>query len=434
MKRLLFPLFFASVAVAEEPARDAIFAKSVAEMFPKLVEMRRDIHRNPELSNEEARTSTLVADRLRALGLEVKTGVAKHGVVALLKGGQPGKCVAVRADMDALPIRELRDTPYRSQNVGVMHACGHDVHTTVALGVAELLVKHRDRVKGTVKFLFQPAEEAMPATFKGQWGAELMVAEGAMANPKPDAIFGLHCTSTISPVGALDDGPHYLSAGQIAYTIGPDSANSDRFQIIIRGKMAHGSAPHKGVDAIAVAAEAITAMQMIRSRETNTRQPLVITIGTIQGGQRENILAEHVELGGTVRTYDAAFRDKVIASMHRILKGITEAHGATYEMDYRKGYPSIINNEELVKATLPAFRRIVGEKNVREAIPGMGGEDFSYFSQLAPGFYFRLGVANEAKGITGGGHTPIFDVDEECLKTGVAAMAAAVCDFLDSPR
>jgi amidohydrolase len=193
--------------------------------------------------------------------------------------------------VDALPIRELNDKPYRSQNVGVMHACGHDVHTTVALGVAELLAKHRDRVKGTVKFLFQPAEEAMPATFKGEWGAKLMVAEGALENPKPDAIFGLHCVTSISPMGALDDKTHYLSAGQIAYSFGADSANSDRFSIVIRGKMAHGSAPHRGVDAIAVAAEAIGALQLIRSRETNTRQPLVITIGTIQGGQRESILA-----------------------------------------------------------------------------------------------------------------------------------------------
>ena len=435
MKFLLFPLVLAAGAVvAQEPARDATFSKSIEEMFPRLVETRRDIHRHPELSNEEARTAGLVAEKLRALGLEVKTGVAKHGVVALLKGGQPGKCVAVRADMDALPIRELGDTPYRSRNVGVMHACGHDVHTTVALGVAELLAKHRDRVKGTVKFLFQPAEEAMPATFKGEWGAKLMVAEGALENPKPDAIFGLHCTTSISPLGALDDKTHYLSAGQIAWSSGADSANSDRFSIVIRGKMAHGSAPHKGVDAIAVAAEAIGALQLIRSRETNTRQPLVLTIGTIQGGQRENILAERVELGGTVRTYDAAFRDKVIESMHRVLKGVCEAHGATYEMEYRKGYPSIINDDALVKATLPVFRRIVGEKNVVEVIPGMGGEDFSYFSQIVPGFYFRLGIANEAKGIIGGGHTPIFDVDEECMKTGVATMAAAVCDFLDAAR
>lgn len=431
MKMLPLLLLGLSSTVFADEKRDALFAASVEEMFPTLVEIRRDIHAHPELSNEEKRTSALVADRLRALGLEVQTGIAKHGVVALLKGEQEGKCVAVRADMDALPIKELRSVSYRSQNPGVMHACGHDIHTTVGLGVAELLAKHKDQVRGTVKFLFQPAEEAMPATYKQQWGAKLMVAEGAMANPKPEAVLGLHCTTSVSPAGVLNEATHYLKAGQLAYSYGADSANSDRFNIIIRGKMAHGSAPHQGVDAITVAAEVITALQTIRSRQTNTRQPLVLSIGTIKGGQRENILAEEVQLGGTVRTYDAAFRDGVVEKMHRILKGITEAHGATYEMDYRKGYPSILNNEALVTATLPAFKRIVGEKNVLEVIPNMGGEDFSYFAQVVPGFYFRLGVANEGKGIIHGIHTPMFDADEECLKTGVQAMAAAVCDFLN---
>lgn len=430
MKMLPFLLAGLCPGAQADETRDALFAASVEEMFPKLVETRRDIHAHPELSNEEGRTASLVAERLRALGLEVKTGVAKHGVVAVLKGGQEGKCVAVRADMDALPIRELRAVPYRSKNPGVMHACGHDIHTTVGLGLAELLAKHKDQVKGSVKFLFQPAEEGMPATFKETWGAKKMVAEGAMDNPKPEAVFGLHCTTSVSPAGLLDDKTHYLKAGQIAYTIGADNANSDRFQVVIRGKMAHGSAPHRGVDAIAVAAEAIQALQMIRSRQTNTRQPLVITVGTIQGGQRENIIAEEVTFAGTVRTYDAEFRDGVVEMMRRILKGITEAHGASYEMDYRVGYPSIINNEALVRSTLPAFHRIVGKDNVVEVIPGMGGEDFSYFAQVVPGFYFRLGVANEEKGIIHGAHTPMFDADEECLKTGVKAMAAAVCDFL----
>lgn len=420
-------------AFAEEASsRDSLFAESVTEMFPRLVEIRRDIHRHPELSNEEVRTAELVADHLRRLGLEVKTGVAKHGVVGLLKGTGDGPCVAVRADMDALPIKELRSTPYRSQNPGVMHACGHDVHTTCALGLAELLSRHKHQVRGSVKFLFQPAEEAMPATFKGDWGARLMVAEGVMENPKPVAVFGLHTTAVVQPAGSTDDGVHYLKAGQIGFTPGIDNANSDRFHITIHGKMAHGSAPHKGVDAIAVAAEAVMALQMIKSRQTNTRQPLVISIGTIKGGDRENIIAEKVELGGTVRTYDAAFRDGVIEQMHRILKGITEAHGASYQMDYRKTYPSIVNDLKLVEATLPSFRRLFGAENVLELIPGMGGEDFSFFAQVVPGFYFRLGVASEEKGITAGGHTPLYDCDEEAIKTGVLALAAAVCDRLNA--
>lgn len=430
MKSISLLLLSASLCVAE--TRDAIFQKSIEEMFPKLVEIRRDIHMHPELSNEEVRTSKLVTDRLKELGFtDIKTGVAKHGIVAMLKGRQDGPCVAVRADMDALPIKELRSLPYRSQKPGVMHACGHDVHVTCALGVAELLSKHRDQVKGSVKFLFQPAEEAMPATFKGDWGAKLMVAEGAMRNPKPAAVFGLHTSTVVQPAGTTDDEVHYLKAGQIGYTPLIDNANSDRFHIVIHGKMAHGSSPHKGVDAIAVAAEAVMALQMIKSRQTNTRQPLVISIGTISGGDRENIVAEKVELGGTVRTYDAKFRDGIIEQMERILKGITEAHGATYEMEYRKTYPSIHNDPKVVDATLPVFRRIVGETNVIELIPGMGGEDFSFFAQESPGFFFRLGVANEKKGMTHGPHTPLYDCDEESIKTGVAVMAAAVCDFLD---
>jgi len=429
------PLLFVSaiswVSAQEPTARDQAFAASIDTLFPKLVETRRDIHAHPELSNEEERTAALVAARLRELGMEVQTGVAKHGVVAVLDSGKPGPCVAVRADMDALPIKELRATPYRSKNPGVMHACGHDVHTTVGLGVAELLATHRELWRGSVKFLFQPAEESMPSSFKGEWGAKLMVKEGAMENPRPAAVFGLHCRPTINPAGAIDDSVHYLRAGQVAYAIGPDSANSDSFSVTIKGLMAHGSAPHRGVDAIVVAAEAITALQTIRSRQTDTRQPLVISVGMIQGGQRQNIIADEVTFAGTVRTYDNAFRDGVIEKMQRTLKGITEAHGATYEMDYRKGYPSVINNADLANATLPTFRRLLGQDQVLEMIPAMGGEDFSYFAQVVPGFYFRLGVSNPNQNITGEIHTPLFDVDEQCLKTGVAVMAGAVCDFLD---
>ncbi len=437
MRRLLALSLFLTIAAtlpAQEPRRprDDLFHGSIEAMFPKLVETRRHLHANPELSNEERETAAYVAERLRAFGLEVTTGVAGHGVVALLKGEQPGACAAVRADMDALPIKELRDTPYRSKNPGVMHACGHDVHTTVALGVAELLSKHRGQVRGTVKFLFQPAEEGMPVTYKRAWGAKLMVAEGAMDHPRPGAVFGLHCRPALALPGMRDDEMRYLKAGQVAYTPGADNANSDSFQITIRGKMAHGSAPHRGVDAIVVAAEAVSALQNIRSRMTNTLQPLVLSIGTIAGGARSNIVAEQVVMTGTVRTYDTALQDKVIELMHRILKGIAEAHGATYELQYTKGYPSIMNNAALIQATLPAFRRLLGAGNVFEAVPGMGGEDFSYLAQVSPGFYFRLGVANEEKGITGELHTPAFDVDEECLKTGVAVMAAAVCDFLDA--
>ncbi len=435
MTRTLFRLAILGLLASPPLAaseRDEIFRATIDELFPKLVETRRTLHANPELSNQEEQTAAFVAERLRELGLEVKTGVAKHGIVALLRGtaGESERCVAIRADMDALPITELNSKPYRSRNPGVMHACGHDVHTTVALGVAEVLTKHKNQVRGTVKFLFQPAEESMPTDYKEDWGAKLMVAEGALENPRPEAIFGLHCRPAISPASGLLEETRFLEAGQLAYTVGPDSANSDTFEVIIRGKMAHGSAPQRGVDAIVVAAEAITALQTIRSRRTDTRQPLVVSVGTIRGGQRHNIVAEEVRFTGTVRTYDEAFRDSVIEMMRQILDGVTAAHGASHTFDYRKGYPSIINNAGLVESTLPTFRRLFGKENVIEAVPGMGGEDFSYFAKVVPGFYFRLGVANEANGITAEIHTPAFDVDEECLKTGVAAMAGALCDFL----
>lgn len=424
----VFPLLGQSLSATE---RDERFRKSIEESFPNWVETRRTIHANPELSNEEDETAALVAERLRSLGLEVKTGVAKNGVIALLKGGREGACVAVRADMDALPITELNSKPFRSKVPGVMHACGHDVHTTVALGVAEILAKHRADVRGTVKFLFQPAEESLPTDFKGDWGAKLMVAEGALENPRPAAIFGLHCRPAIVADSGKVDDSRYLEAGQIAFTSGPDTANSDTFEVKVKGTMSHGSAPHRGVDAILVASEAISALQTIRSRRTDTRKPLVVTVGTIRGGQRHNIIADEVVFTGTVRTYDEAFRDSVIEMMEGILKGITTAHGASYELNYRKGYPSIFNNPDLVEATVPTFRRLFGEENVIEAIPAMGGEDFSFFAKVVPGFYFRLGVAKESAGITAELHTPAFDVDEECLKTGVAAMAGAVCDFLE---
>jgi amidohydrolase len=429
---LLLPILVATAATAQESrtTRDDLFARDIETLFPKLVETRRHLHAHPELSNQEEKTAAYVAERLRSLGLELKTGVAKHGIVALLKGTREGPCVAVRADMDALPIKELRATAWRSRNPGVMHACGHDVHTTVALGVAELLSQHRDQVHGTVKFLFQPAEEGMPSDYENEWGAKLMIAEGAMDNPRPEAVFGLHCRPTIMQPDMKDSDVRYLRAGQVAYTIGADNANSDTFQITLRGKMSHGSAPHRGVDTITTAASAVQALQNIRSRMTNTQRPLVLSIGTIQGGQRANIIAEEVVMTGTVRTYDNELQDEVIRLMHRILKGVCEAHGASYELNYRKGYPSIQNNAELIHATLPAFRRLLGPENVLEVIPAMGGEDFSYFAQVSPGFYFRLGVANPDRGVTGELHTPAFDVDESCMKTGVAVMSAAVCDFL----
>lgn len=425
-------------AAPAQPSRDELFRQDVAAMFAELVEIRRELHRFPELSNHEERTARYVALQLKELGLSVQTGIGGHGVVAVLEGtaaaagsAAPPRCVAIRADMDALPIMQAGDKPYRSEIPGVMHACGHDVHVTCALGTARLLAKHRDRLAGSVKFIFQGAEEGMPVTYDQDWGAKLMVAQGALENPRPSAIFALHCT----PLASAARGPQAgvdrpFEVGHVGYCVGPASANSDRFRIVISGQGAHGSAPQKGVDAIVVAAQAVQALQTIHSRQVSTFDPLVLTIGTIQGGARENIIAERVEMAGTVRTHDESLRDQVIERMHRTLKGTTEAQGASYELLYRKGYPAIVNDYQLTERSVESLRRLWGEQRVVQTNPSMGGEDFSYFSREVPGFYFRLGVANVARGITAGVHTAEFDVDEDCLRVGVESLATLVCDSL----
>lgn len=418
--------FLIVFSAAANPSRDARLRSEINAMYDRLVATRSDFHMHPELSNQEERTGKVLAEKLRELGLEVTAGVAGHGVVAILKGGKPGPVVAVRADMDALPIQEKRDVPYRSKIDGVMHACGHDVHMTVALGVAELLSKHRAELPGTVKFLFQPAEESLPADFQGDWGAKRMIREGALENPRPAAIFGLH-----SSVSSLVDG-RPLEVGKLEYSEPIASANSDRFVISIQGKMAHAASPEDGVDSIVVASQAVLQLQTIRSRRVPAEEPVVLSIGMMSAGSRENIVAEKAELRGTVRTFSDQVQDDVIRLMHQIMKGITESYGATYELNYRKGYPSIKNDPALIKQMRPTMERIVGAGNIRVGEPGMGGEDFSYYSREIPAFFYRLGVANEALKITAGGHTPDFDADMASLKVGVEVMSAMVWDYLET--
>lgn len=427
----LFSLTLVCSARAELPAWLDSEAQNVQ---PRVVELRRDFHQNPELSNGEERTSRVVAERLRELGFEVQTGVAKHGVVALLKGGKPGPCVAVRADMDALPIEEENNLPFRSQQPNVMHACGHDVHIAIGLGVAEVLSRHREEMPGTVKFLFQPAEEGVPVQYTGDWGAKRMLREGALDNPTPTAIFALHClpSGTIRDAsGERRDLP--LVAGQIGYGIGAITANSDRFSIVVEGKMAHGSAPHRGVDAIQVAAAIVSELQTIRSRHIDTQEPLVISIGTIKGGSRENILAERVEMTGTVRTASASVQDRVIQLMPQIATNVATAHGATAKVTYRKGYPATINQPELVRRSLPVLEQVIGRENLLEVQLSMGGEDFAYFAQKVPGFYLRLGVTGAGIENPSGLHTPGFLVDESAMLNGVRAMTAVVWNALQNP-
>jgi amidohydrolase len=391
----------------------------VKMLEPKLIEMRRDFHMNPELSNREERTSRVVAEKLRTLGLEVKTGVARHGVVALLRGAKPGPVVAWRADMDALPIHETMNVPYCSRNPGVKHACGHDAHTAIGLGIAEVLAGMKSELAGTVKFVFQPAEEGPPNDEEG--GAPLMVKEGALENPRPAAIFGLH----VNPA---------LRAGTVGYAESAALSSSDTWHAVIRGQSAHGAMPHLGNDAVTAAAQCIMALQTIRSRRVDTLQPLVLTVGVIQGGERFNVIAKEVKLDGTLRTFNEQVREEARTMMRQTLTGCTAAQGATFELKFGDGNPAVINDAALRQRGGTLLERVMGKEKVTVTPPAMFSEDFSYFQKVVPGFYFWLGVSNPEKGITAGLHTAEFDLDEAALTVGVRAGAEMLLDALMAGR
>ncbi len=404
---------------------DAEVDRAVARIAPEMVAVRHTIHQNPELGYEEVATSKLVADRLRALGLEVRTGVAKTGVVAILKGGRPGPVVAVRADMDALPVTEKTDFPFRStkretylgQDVGVAHACGHDIHTSTILGVAAVLASLRERIPGTVVFLFQPDEEGPPPGEKP--GALRMIDDGALANPRPQAAFALH---------SFPD----LDVGQLGYTAGPTMAAVDQFRITIHGKQSHGAYPNLGVDPIVIAAQAIMALQTIRSRNLSPLEPSVVTVGIVRGGERFNIIPEEVHLEGTVRTYHEATRATVERRMREILDGTTKAGGGSYDLDYQSNGPATVNQPALSARVRPSLERAVGRANVLDQEPVMGGEDFAYMANIVPGFYLRLGTTKP--GTTSGGlHTPTFHGDDGAIAVGMKAMSLLVLDYLGNP-
>ncbi len=379
---------------------------------PWLIEQRRDFHMHPELMYQEVRTARVVADRLRQLGVaEIKTGIGKTGVTGVIRGAKPGPVVALRADMDALPIDESNyKVPYQSKNPGVKHACGHDAHTTMLLGTAEVLMAMRNEMPGAVKLLFQPAEE-------GGRGAQKMIDDGALENPKPEAIFGQHVWPNV-PTGAID------------YAPGAFMASGDFFTITIKGKMAHGARPEDGVDAVYIAAECISALQSIRSRRVSTNDPLVLSIGSIQGGTAANIIADSVTLKGTLRTLDPAVRDRAQTLMHQTLDGVTKAFGASYEMDLQGIGTVTYNQPELVSRTLPAFEQLLGKDKLRRVQPLMVAEDFSYYQKVIPGFFYFLGVRNEAKGFIHAVHTPEFDLDEDALPIGVSALSSAAWNYL----
>ncbi|HET9228248.1 MAG TPA: amidohydrolase [Thermoanaerobaculia bacterium] len=400
--------------------------QAVQQAAPEIVEIRHRLHQNPELSNRETQTSALVADYLKKLGLDVRTGIAKTGVVAVLKGGKPGPVVAVRADMDALPVIEQTDLPFKStkkdnflgQEVGVAHACGHDVHTSVQLGVAKVLKSLQADLPGTVVFIFQPAEEGPPPGEQG--GADLMLKEGVFKDLKPAAIFALH---------AFPD----LQVGQVGYNAGPTMAAVDQFVAKVKGKQAHGAWPHLSVDPVVMASQVVLALQTIRSRNLPPLEPSVITVGIFRGGERFNIIPGEVHLEGTVRTYNEQVRTEVERRMREILDGITKAGGGAFELEYKRNAPATVNEPELTRTSAALLARSVGADNVKVVEPSMGGEDFAYFANEIPGFYFRLGVV--APGTTSGGlHTPTFRADDSSVAAGMKAMSRLLADWLAQGR
>ena len=386
------------------------------EFSPTVVQWRRDFHAHPELSNREERTARVVAQHLSEMGIdEIKTGVAHHGVVALIHGGKPGPTVALRADMDALPIEEKTGLEYASQNEGVMHACGHDVHTAVLLGTAQVLMKIRDQLPGTVKLIFQPAEEGTPLGEDG--GARMMVEEGVLENPQVSAIFALH----VSPE---------LDAGKIAYRQGVFLAAVDRFHVTVTGKQSHGAMPWQGVDPIVAAAHAITAIQTIASRKIDARDPIVVSVGIIRAGQAWNIIPAEVVLEGTIRTHDPEVRRQATREFHRIVQQTAAAHGATAKIEFSDYGPALWNDPELGARMTPTIERAVGEGNLMEGEPVMGGEDFAHYAKKVPGFFMFLGVHDPSSQAVHSLHTPYVVADESALPLGVQAMTMLAVDYL----
>jgi amidohydrolase len=417
-------LFCATAPLGLSAQEDARTLAAVERLTPDLLAVRHDIHSHPELGNRETRTAALIAERLRALGLEVRTGVARTGVVGILRGGRPGPVVAVRADMDALPVTEQTDLPFASTvrteydggMVGVAHVCGHDVHVTVALGVAATLSEMKAWLPGTVVFVFQPAEEGPPVGEEG--GAALMLKEGLFpAGLEPAAMVALH-----------SDGS--LEVGTLGYTPGPAMASAQAWRATLIGKSAHGAAPDQSVDPVVMASQAVLALQTIRSRNLSPFTPSVVTIGVIRGGERRNIIPERVELSGTIRTFAPAVLDTIKRRMREILDGIAMSAGGRTELVFDEYYPVMVNDTSLTRRMAPALESVVGAGHVRVTSQRTGAEDFAYFADKYPGFYFRLGTRDPAKG-SGGAHTPTFRADDGAIPIGVRAMTAVVLRRLD---
>ena len=421
MKHYCYLFLLSTVFSFSQTAVDA----DIESIEAKVIEWRRDFHQNPELSNREFMTARKIADHLRSLGLEVTVGVGKTGVVAILKGEQPGKVVALRADIDALPVTERNDLPFKSTvtteflntQTGVMHACGHDTHTAILMGVAEVLTKHKDKIKGTVKFIFQPAEEGPPPGEEG--GAKLMIKEGVLKNPDVDAIFGLHINSE-TPVGT------------IKYKDGGIMAAVERFVVNVKGKQTHGSQPWSGVDPILISAKIIDGFQTIISREARLiDEGAVITVGKITAGTRFNIIPERAELIGTVRTLDPAMREMIITRMTEMSQTIAKAYGGEAEISFQSNTSITFNDPALTAAMLPTLQKVAGADNVQLMKATTGGEDFSYFQEEVPGVYFFIGGMTPGSTQAFPHHTPDFKIDESGLKLGVQALTQLTFDYLN---
>jgi amidohydrolase len=421
---LLAALTFASLSPVTPAATPAQELRAVE---PKVLAWRRDLHQNPELSNREFRTAKLVAEHLKSLGMTVETGIAHTGVVGVLDTGKPGPTIALRADMDALPVAERTDVPFaskaktefRGEQVGVMHACGHDSHTAMLMGTAEVLTKLKSQMRGKVVFVFQPAEEGAPDGEKG--GASLMLEEGLFEKYKPEVMFGQHVFSTVN-------------TGIIGYRSGPLMAGSNMWRIDVTGKQTHGARPWGGTDPIVIAAQIVTALQTIVSRQIDiTENPAIVSVGIIKSGVRNNIIPETAELIGTIRTFTPAQLDQITASMSRMAENIAEASGATakFTLDPRLN-PVTYNDPKLTERVLPVLKRVAGADNVKQVPLVTGAEDFAYYAKKIPSFFFFVGVTPKGQNpyAAPSNHSPLFYLDESALPLGTRAMTELALDYL----
>ncbi|HET7202813.1 MAG TPA: amidohydrolase [Steroidobacteraceae bacterium] len=423
----LVPFVLLACGPAGAAVDDAAVEAATKSVMPQVITWRRDFHQNPELSNREVRTSRVVAEQLRKLGLEVRTGIAHTGVAAILRGAKPGPTVALRADMDALPVTEQLDVPfksvataeYRGEKVGVMHACGHDGHTAILLGVARILSAMRNELPGTVVFVFQPAEEGAPDGERG--GASLMLDEGLFAATKPEAMFGLHLWSA-------------LNVGAVGYRTGPLMAASDRFRIVVRGRQTHGSRPWGGVDPIVTAAQIVTSLQTIVARQVDiTQYPVVVSVGAIKGGIRNNIIPDSVEMVGTFRTFDPEVREQVIERIRRIATETAAAAGATAEFELGPDpNPVVVNEPALTTRAVATLERVAGKDHVAVMPYVTGSEDFAFYARQMPTFYYFVGSTPQGQdpATAPSNHSPRYFLDEAALPLGVSTLTALALDYL----